>query len=94
MNNHNANQRPFLRPMPWWMSVVMAAVSYCGLKYIVPALRLESPALQEFSKAAPTFAPLVAIAFLLLAAKKLYDKDRAGTGQQAADQDEEDNPDR
>lgn len=75
------------------MSVVMAAASYYGLKYIVPALRLESLTLQELSKAAPTFAPLVAIAFLLLAAKKLYDKDRADTGQQATEQDDENGPD-
>ena len=61
--------------VPWWVSVLMAIGSYCCLKYIVPELHLDNPALQKLSQAAPSFAPLVTIPFLLLAAKQLYDSD-------------------
>lgn len=61
--------------VPWWVSVLMAIGSYCSLKFIVPELQLEDPALQKLSQAAPSFAPLVTIPFLLLAAKQLYDTD-------------------
>ncbi|MGB3212096.1 MAG: hypothetical protein WBB19_15435 [Desulforhopalus sp.] len=65
----------FPQRMPWWMSVLLAIVSYCCLKYLVPELQLQHPTLQKLSQAAPTFAPLVTIPFLLLAAKQLYDTD-------------------
>ena len=61
--------------VPWWVSVLLAIGSYCSLKYIAPELHLENPALQKLSQAAPSFAPLVTIPFLLLAAKQLYDSD-------------------
>jgi hypothetical protein len=61
--------------IPWWVSVLMAIGSYCCLKFIVPELHLEDPTLQKLSQAAPSFAPLVTIPFLLLAAKQLYDSD-------------------
>jgi hypothetical protein len=50
-------------------------VSYCSLKFLVPELHLQNPTLQKLSQAAPSFAPLVTIPFLLLAAKQLYDSD-------------------
>ncbi len=53
----------------------MAIVSYCTLKYLVPELHPTNPTLQKLTQAAPTFAPLVTIPFLLLAAKQLYDTD-------------------
>ena len=61
--------------MPWWVSVLLAIVSYCSLKFLVPELHLQNPTLQKLSQAAPSFAPLVTIPFLLLAAKQLYDSD-------------------
>ncbi len=59
--------------MPWWGSVVLAVCCYCGLKYLVPALHPSSPFLQKLAEAAPSFAPIVTIPLLLLAAKQLYD---------------------
>lgn len=53
----------------------MAIVSYCTLNYLVPELDPAHPTLQKLTQAAPTFAPIVTILFLLLAAKQLYDKD-------------------
>jgi hypothetical protein len=59
--------------MPWWGSVLLAVCCYCGLKYLVPALHPSSPFLQKLAEAAPSFAPIVTIPLLLLAAKQLYD---------------------
>ncbi len=61
--------------MPWWASILMAIVFYCALKYGIPRLYLTHPALQQLAQAAPTFAPILAIPWLLLAAKQLYDTD-------------------
>lgn len=66
---------PFPGRTPWWLSVLMAIASYCTLKYLVPELHPTNLTLQKLTLAAPTFAPLVTIPFLLLAAKQLYDTD-------------------
>ncbi|MFW2366558.1 MAG: hypothetical protein ACN4GW_09085 [Desulforhopalus sp.] len=59
--------------IPWWGSVLMAVACYTLLKYFIPTLQTENHTLQPLIEAAPTFAPLTAIPFLLLAAKQLYD---------------------
>lgn len=53
----------------------MAVVCYTLFKYFIPTLQSENPTFQGIIAASPTFAPLVAIPFLLLAAKQLYDVD-------------------
>lgn len=63
--------------MPWWASVLMAVICYTLLKYFIPTLQSENRTIQRLIEAAPTFAPLMAIPFLLLAAKQLYDVDPA-----------------
>ena len=65
--------------LPWWVNILLAIGSYCSLKYLVPELQFTDPLWQKLSHAAPSFAPLVTIPFLLLAAKQLYDTD---TGQE------------
>lgn len=62
--------------LPWWIFVLLAVGSYCTLKYLLPDLHSVNPTLQKLFQAAPTFAPLITIVFLLLAAKRLYDTDR------------------
>lgn len=64
--------RRFIR-IPWWVSLVAAVCCYCGLKYLVPALHPAIPGWQKLAEAAPSFAPIVTIPLLLLAAKQLYD---------------------
>ncbi len=64
----------FLR-IPWWASVLLAITSYCCLRYLVPQLQFTSQTLQNLAIAAPGFAPIAAIVFLLLAAVRLYDAD-------------------
>lgn len=63
------------RRIPWWVNVLLAIGSYCTLKYVIPELHLTHPTWQKLAQAAPTFAPLTTIPFLLLAAKQLYDVD-------------------
>ena len=78
--------------VPWWVSVLMAIVSYCGLKFLLPELRLQNPTLQKLSQAAPSFAPLVTIPFLLLAAKQLYDSDIGEEGGDELQDNKEEDP--
>ncbi|MBU1568038.1 MAG: hypothetical protein KJ630_20745 [Proteobacteria bacterium] len=61
--------------LPWWGSALLAIFFYVGLKYGAPELHLTNPTLQQLAQAAPTFAPILAIPWLLLAGKQLYDKD-------------------
>ncbi|SDO73550.1 hypothetical protein [Desulforhopalus singaporensis] len=58
---------------PWWLSVVAAAISYAGLKYGVQKLHRGHPDLDGLVTIFPELAPIVAILFLLLGAKQLYD---------------------
>ena len=78
--------------MPWWVSVLLAIMSYCSLKYLVPELHLPNPTLEKLSHAAPSFAPLAAIPFLLLAAKQLYDSDIGKKGEGELLDDKEEDP--
>jgi hypothetical protein len=39
--------------LPWWISLILAAVAYGALTYGVPHLRLSNPFLQSFALAAP-----------------------------------------
>lgn len=59
----------------WWVSVLLAVICYCTLKYLVPQLQPTSPTMAKLIQAAPSFAPIVTIPLLLLAAKQLYDTD-------------------
>ena len=61
--------------IPWWISVLLAIGTYCTLKYVIPDLQPTNSFLDKLRKAAPFFAPLATIPFLLLAAKQLYDSD-------------------
>ncbi len=68
-----------MRKFPWWGSVILAIGAYNGLKYGVPKLMVISGSTAEFLG---LLAPLCAMAFLLLAAKQLYD----GTEKQEPDE--------
>ncbi len=78
--------------LPWWIHILLAIGSYYMLKYVVPGLHLTNPTFQKLTQAAPTFAPLASILFLLLAAKRLYDIDRGEEESNQADGDDPDNP--
>ncbi len=78
MKNNQATGQVSSKPpvhFPWWISVLFAIGSYYLLKYVVPNLTPGNTTLQKLVQAAPAFAPLATIPFLLLAAKQLYDTD-------------------
>lgn len=67
---------------PWWLSVLIGAILYCSLRYLVPKIAPIVPineqgaALSLFENLvglAPDLAPVLTIPFLLLGAKQLYD---------------------
>lgn len=66
---------PALAWIPWWLSVIMAIVSYLGLKHLAPHLTATTPGLLKLAGFLPQMAPLAAIGFLLLATILLYDGD-------------------
>lgn len=55
---------------PWWGSILLAVVAYCGLKYGVGQL---FPGEHRLISIFQLLAPLAAMGFLLLAGKQLYD---------------------
>ncbi len=81
---------------PWWVSVLLAIGSYCSLKFVIPGLQPTNPALLKLAQAAPSFAPIITILFLLLAAKQLYDIDAAEDTEDTKDEPDmkrDENPD-
>ena len=78
--------------LPWWVSILLAIGSYCTLKFVMPELHLTNSTLQKLVQAAPTFAPLVTIPFLLLAAKQLYDTDVGDEDDNEPDKSHEEKP--
>ena len=80
--------------IPWWINILLAIGSYCSLKFVVPELHFTHPALQSLAEAAPAFAPLATIPFLLLAAKQLYDVDNAVKDDEKPENDQGENPER
>lgn len=62
---------------PWWGSVLLAILAYWGLKYGVRELLSEEHRLTGLLQ---LFAPLAAMALLLLAGKQLYDHDGEADG--------------
>jgi len=62
--------------LPWWVSVLLAAIAYITLKYIIPSIPTESILLKSIGKIGPQFAPLAALFFLLPAPFSLYEEKR------------------
>ncbi|WP_027950982.1 restriction endonuclease [Haliea salexigens] len=50
---------------PWWVSPMVAAAAYIGLKYLVPIFIPDNPFFVGMKTAGPTVAPYVAILFLV-----------------------------
>jgi hypothetical protein len=75
VNKPGKRLSPALAWIPWWLSAIMAVVSYLGLKHLAPKLAAVSPFFSPLATMLPKIAPLAAIGFLLLAAVLLYDGD-------------------
>lgn len=64
--------------VPWWISIALAVVFYCVLKFFVPLLTFESISLKAFSQAAPVLAPIVAFFFVIEAGMSAFERGRKG----------------
>ena len=51
--------------LPWWVSVIVAGTAYFLLKYLIPAIPIETPIIKAFSGAASAVAPLVCLVLLI-----------------------------
>ena len=51
--------------LPWWVSVVVSAVAYISLKFIVPTLNTENIIFQGFQTALPNVAHILALVLLI-----------------------------
>jgi restriction system protein len=51
--------------LPWWVSVIVAALAYIGLSYILPNISTDNPILQAILKNLPALAPLIAFVLLI-----------------------------
>ena len=56
-----------LTEAPWWVSVVVAAITYVGLTHILPNVETGNPIVDMIFKSFPYAGPLFAITFLLAA---------------------------
>lgn len=52
---------------PWWVSVILAGLSYFVLKFVVPSVPTDNPVLQVLVRQAPDVAGFVALFFLFFA---------------------------
>lgn len=55
-----------LMKAPWWISAILAIISYLGLRFLVPSILQNSAGLlnQGLAKASPSFAPFVPLVFV------------------------------
>lgn len=73
--NQEISKKPLLQIIPWWLYLLIAILSYCSLSYLLPSLGTAETPLGKLLQMAPQAAPIVAVAFLLLAANALYKDD-------------------
>ena len=72
MPRRNESILDLLYHLPWWASVIVAAVVYIALKFIAPSIEAESILMKSIGQIGPKFAPFAAIFFLLPAPFSLY----------------------
>jgi len=67
MAKRNTSFFNLLTEAPWWVSVVVAAITYVGLTHILPNIETGNPTVDMIFKSFPYAGPLFAITFLLAA---------------------------
>lgn len=68
-------KKSLIQKIPWWLHLLFAILSYCFLSYLLPSIGTAESATGKLLQMAPQAAPIVAAAFLLLAANALYKDD-------------------
>lgn len=67
-----------LKTLPWWFSLLLAAVAYVGLKYFLPGIEFKSPLLKGLGPAFSTMASFFVFIFIFTAALSAYHAWRKG----------------
>jgi restriction system protein len=67
MAKKNTSFFNLLTEAPWWVSVIVAAITYVGLTHILPNIETGNPIVDMIFKSFPYAGPLFAITFLLAA---------------------------
>jgi restriction system protein len=67
MAKRNTSFFNLLTEAPWWVSVVVAAITYVGLTHILPNVETGNPIVDMIFKSFPYAGPLFAVTFLLAA---------------------------
>ena len=73
--NQEISKKSLLQKIPWWLHLFFAILSYCTLSYLLPSLGAPEDVAGKLLRMAPQAAPIVTVAFLLLAANALYKDD-------------------
>ena len=77
MANRNGSILDDLALLPWWVNIVLAAIVYLSLKYLIPLFNFRDPVFKGIALAAPGLAPFAAI-FLFPAAWSAFNSWRKG----------------
>ena len=64
---------------PWPVGVVLAIVSYFGLRFLLPAIGTTNPLLKGIFSALPSLAPILAVMFLICSVLSALNSWRKGT---------------
>jgi restriction system protein len=78
----------FLSQFPWWVSVVLSAVAYIFLKFLIPSLRFENAIFKAVASITPHMAPAVGLVLLVpapIAAVQSWRKKKLLDAQQSLD---------
>jgi len=67
MSRRNRTLLEDLATLPWWYSVILAAIVYILLKYLIPLIAFENPFLKGLKGALPSLAPIMAGVLLFVA---------------------------
>lgn len=65
MGRRNKGFLELLTELPWWIGVTFSAISYIGLKLVLPAIQIDAPFLKGVSQALSDMAETVAIILLI-----------------------------
>lgn len=67
MARENESPLNLLAILPWWISVILALLSYIFLKYILPNIPIESNLTRAFLSGIASMAPIIAVLLLITA---------------------------
>jgi restriction system protein len=72
MARRNESLLNLLAVCPWWVSVVISACAFVGLRYVLPSIEFQNPFLKSFATVITQFAAIIAIVPLIPAPISAY----------------------